>query len=167
MENRIYSTRQIRQIENTAFAGGVVSESLMERAGAAVFAELRLQFPDVASMVLLCGTGNNGGDGYVIARHAREAGISVMVIQSGPPKTPDAKTMAARAEAAGVAFSGWKGLLPEADVYAGSEDALIEAFRDAERSKTPLLGYFYSPQWLLSAPRLASHPLAALPSQSA
>lgn len=122
MEKRIYNTQQIRQIENTAFAGGVVSESLMERAGAAVFAELRLQFPDVASMVVLCGTGNNGGDGYVISRHGREAGISVMVIQSGPPKTQDAKAMAARAEAAGVAFSGWKGLLPEADVYV---DALL------------------------------------------
>lgn len=35
-------------------------------------------------------------------------------------------------------------------VYAGSEDALIQAFRDAEKNKTPLLGYFYSPQWLLS-----------------
>jgi len=122
MEKRIYSTQQIRQIENTAFAGGVVSESLMERAGAAVFAELRQQFPDAASMVVLCGTGNNGGDGYVIARHAREAGISVVVIQSGLPKTHDAKAMAARAEAAGVAFSGWKGLLPEADVYV---DALL------------------------------------------
>jgi glycine betaine/proline transport system substrate-binding protein len=35
-------------------------------------------------------------------------------------------------------------------VYAGSEEALITAFRDAERRKEPLLGYFYSPQWLLS-----------------
>jgi len=35
-------------------------------------------------------------------------------------------------------------------VYAGSEQALIEAFRAAERDRSPLLGYFYSPQWLLS-----------------
>jgi glycine betaine/proline transport system substrate-binding protein len=35
-------------------------------------------------------------------------------------------------------------------VYAGSEDALIAAFRSAEENRTPLLGYFYSPQWLLS-----------------
>ena len=35
-------------------------------------------------------------------------------------------------------------------VYAGSEDALIKAFRKAEKNKKPLLGYFYSPQWLLS-----------------
>jgi glycine betaine/proline transport system substrate-binding protein len=35
-------------------------------------------------------------------------------------------------------------------VYAGSEAALIEAFRKAEQDKTPLLGYFYSPQWFLN-----------------
>jgi glycine betaine/proline transport system substrate-binding protein len=34
-------------------------------------------------------------------------------------------------------------------VYSGSEDALIEAFQEAEENRTPLLGYFYSPQWLL------------------
>jgi glycine betaine/proline transport system substrate-binding protein len=35
-------------------------------------------------------------------------------------------------------------------VYAGSEDALIKAFREAEANREPLLGYFYAPQWLLS-----------------
>jgi glycine betaine/proline transport system substrate-binding protein len=40
-------------------------------------------------------------------------------------------------------------------VYSGSEDALIKAFRKAERDRTPLLGYFYSPQWLLSEIPLA------------
>ena len=35
-------------------------------------------------------------------------------------------------------------------VYAGSETALIEAFRDAEKNKKPMLGYFYEPQWFLS-----------------
>ncbi|HEY6797567.1 MAG TPA: ABC transporter substrate-binding protein [Kineosporiaceae bacterium] len=35
-------------------------------------------------------------------------------------------------------------------VYAGSEQALIEAFRTAEKEHQPVLGYFYSPQWLLS-----------------
>jgi glycine betaine/proline transport system substrate-binding protein len=39
-------------------------------------------------------------------------------------------------------------------VYAGSENALIDAFRSAERNRKPLLGYFYSPQWLLSEIKL-------------
>jgi len=39
-------------------------------------------------------------------------------------------------------------------VYAGSETALIQAFRQAEAKKTPLLGYFYEPQWFLSEVKL-------------
>jgi glycine betaine/proline transport system substrate-binding protein len=44
-------------------------------------------------------------------------------------------------------------------VYAGSEQALIDAFRTAERKREPLLGYFYSPQWLLSDVELVHIPL--------
>ena len=44
-------------------------------------------------------------------------------------------------------------------VYAGSEAALIKAFQDAQREHTPLLGYFYSPQWLLSEIPLVHIPL--------
>jgi glycine betaine/proline transport system substrate-binding protein len=39
-------------------------------------------------------------------------------------------------------------------VYAGSEAALIQAFRQAEANKTPLLGYFYEPQWFMSEVKL-------------
>lgn len=39
-------------------------------------------------------------------------------------------------------------------VYSGSEDALIEAFRDAEEHRKPLIGYFYEPQWFMSEVRL-------------
>lgn len=44
-------------------------------------------------------------------------------------------------------------------VYSGSEEKLIAAFRDAEKNRTPLLGYFYSPQWLLSEIKLVHIPL--------
>ncbi|RZU54080.1 glycine betaine/proline transport system substrate-binding protein [Krasilnikovia cinnamomea] len=44
-------------------------------------------------------------------------------------------------------------------VYGGSEDALIAAFREAEANKTPLIGYFYTPQWLLSEIKLVHIPL--------
>jgi glycine betaine/proline transport system substrate-binding protein len=46
-------------------------------------------------------------------------------------------------------------------VYAGSETALIQAFRQAESKKTPLLGYFYEPQWFLSEVKLAKVTLPA------
>jgi glycine betaine/proline transport system substrate-binding protein len=44
-------------------------------------------------------------------------------------------------------------------VYAGSEDALIAAFKTAEAKKKPLIGYFYTPQWLLSEIKLVHIPL--------
>jgi glycine betaine/proline transport system substrate-binding protein len=44
-------------------------------------------------------------------------------------------------------------------VYAGSEDRLIAAFRQAETAKEPLIGYFYEPQWLLSEIKLTHIPL--------
>jgi glycine betaine/proline transport system substrate-binding protein len=46
-------------------------------------------------------------------------------------------------------------------VYAGSEDALIAAFQQAEADKTPLIGYFYAPQWLLSQVKLVHIALPA------
>jgi glycine betaine/proline transport system substrate-binding protein len=46
-------------------------------------------------------------------------------------------------------------------VYAGSEPALIQAFRQAEAKKTPLLGYFYEPQWFLSEIKLVKVNLPA------
>jgi len=46
-------------------------------------------------------------------------------------------------------------------VYGGSETALIQAFKQAEEKKTPLIGYFYSPQWLLSQVKLVKVKLPA------
>ncbi|MET3807265.1 glycine betaine/proline transport system substrate-binding protein [Nakamurella sp. UYEF19] len=46
-------------------------------------------------------------------------------------------------------------------VYAGSEAALIQSFRTAEANKTPLIGYFYAPQWFLSEVKLARVTLPA------
>ncbi len=46
-------------------------------------------------------------------------------------------------------------------VYAGSEAALITAFRTAEKKKSPLLGYFYEPQWFLSEVKLVKVKLPA------
>jgi NAD(P)H-hydrate epimerase len=56
---------------------------LMERAGEAAFKKCLKNWPDIKTMVVLCGIGNNGGDGFVIARLAMEAGIKTEVYQLG------------------------------------------------------------------------------------
>jgi NAD(P)H-hydrate epimerase len=65
-----------RAASEHGLAGGV----LMERAGSAAFALLRERFPRARRITVMCGPGNNGGDGHVLARLAREAGLAVTVL---------------------------------------------------------------------------------------
>jgi ADP-dependent NAD(P)H-hydrate dehydratase / NAD(P)H-hydrate epimerase len=62
---------------------GIPSMSLMENAGAAVARFVLQELPDVERIVVLCGKGNNGGDGFVTARILAEAGCDVAVLLLG------------------------------------------------------------------------------------
>src|SRR5690606_8750149 len=66
--------------------GGFESFRLMLNAGAAVAAEVLARFPDAAGYDVLCGPGNNGGDGYVIARLLRERGLDVNLWRTEAPR---------------------------------------------------------------------------------
>ncbi len=57
----------------------------MERAGRAAFERLRERFPQAHRIVVACGGGNNGGDGYVVAWHARAAGLDVRLVALSDP----------------------------------------------------------------------------------
>ena len=82
----IYLTGQVRKLDHIAIEEYKVdSFTLMQRAGAAAFELIRQSWPGVRSIVVVAGTGNNGGDGYVIARLARLANIRVAVVQVGDP----------------------------------------------------------------------------------
>jgi len=92
---------QMRAIEAAAIASGEVTGlELMERAGAGVVAAVMEEWPALAEgpqrAVVLCGPGNNGGDGYVVARLLRARGWAVEVFALAPPATPEAQAMAAR-----------------------------------------------------------------------
>ena len=67
----------------TAQNFGVPLSRLMENAGAAVARFCLRQYPRAKRVVVLCGKGNNGGDGMVAARVLAEAGISVTVLLLG------------------------------------------------------------------------------------
>ncbi|AUH34003.1 NAD(P)H-hydrate dehydratase [Paracoccus tegillarcae] len=77
----ILTTAQMRAIESAAMASGEVTGlQLMERAGTAVAGQIRLRWPKPGRVTVLCGPGNNGGDGYVIARLLHHAGWQVRVL---------------------------------------------------------------------------------------
>ncbi len=65
---------------------GVPSILLMRAAAAAVAAFARAQFPQTRSVTVLCGRGNNGGDGMMAARLLAEAGLDVTTLLLGPPE---------------------------------------------------------------------------------
>lgn len=92
------SGEQMRGIDARAQRLGTPGDALMEQAGAAVagvalaLARAADRAPD-APLVLLCGPGNNGGDGFVAARHMAAAGrraIAILVDGAARPRTPDA-----------------------------------------------------------------------------
>lgn len=65
---------------------GVPRLVLMENAGAAVARNVLRKFPTAKRILVVCGTGDNGGDGYVAARHLHAAGRAVRVIALGEPR---------------------------------------------------------------------------------
>jgi hydroxyethylthiazole kinase-like uncharacterized protein yjeF len=82
----ILTAAQMRAAEQAAFVSGVDEYALMERAGAAA-AEIIWRAGHKRDTLVLCGPGNNGGDGYVIARLLRERGVPVRVAAMGESGT--------------------------------------------------------------------------------
>ncbi|MBD3765487.1 MAG: NAD(P)H-hydrate epimerase, partial [Rhodobacterales bacterium] len=102
------TSAQMRAAERAAIAAGrTTGAALMEAAGAAVVAAIGAQWPDLAARpgvaAVLCGPGNNGGDGFVIARLLQGLGWRVRVALMGDPARlpPDAAANLARWRALG------------------------------------------------------------------
>ncbi len=113
----IYSVATVRDIDRTAIeAKGTPGYTLMTRAGAASVAEAIAAFPDARNWQVVCGAGNNAGDGYVVARLAASEGITVSVLAVTSPGAlgGDAATAHADFVAAGGQVSAWAGNLDPA-----------------------------------------------------
>jgi ADP-dependent NAD(P)H-hydrate dehydratase / NAD(P)H-hydrate epimerase len=94
----ILTAAEVRAAEERAIAAGTPVEALMEVAGHGV-AEAAWRFAGPVRTLILCGPGNNGGDGYVAARHLALRGMDVTVAALGEPK----------AGAAAAARAAWTG----------------------------------------------------------
>ncbi len=111
----LYSAAQVRELDRRAIEEqGLPGRTLMERAGQAAFAALRARWRDLNRIAVLCGSGNNGGDGYVVARLAHEAGIAVDLYHLGDPARMSEAAAAMRAALieAGVEPQPFSGSLP-------------------------------------------------------
>lgn len=105
----LYSVASARAIDAAAIAGGIPGYALMCRAGEAAFGALRRNWRGAHRLLVLCGPGNNGGDGLVLARLARAAGYPVEVLapQSLAPGGEAADALADW-QAAGGAVGVWQ-----------------------------------------------------------
>jgi len=82
----LYSTAQVRALDAHAIETlGIPGYTLMKRAGEAALRYLRTRFPVAHRVVIVCGAGNNGGDGYVLARFAQAAGLTVTTLAATAP----------------------------------------------------------------------------------
>jgi hydroxyethylthiazole kinase-like uncharacterized protein yjeF len=117
MTRPILTAEQMRAAEQAAIDGGTTVEQLMERAGAAL-AEAAYRFAGPLRALVLCGPGNNGGDGYVAARHLATRGERVRIAALAEPKSDAAKW----------ARSQWNGELEQLGESTAPEPLIIDAF---------------------------------------
>ncbi|MBZ9998447.1 MULTISPECIES: NAD(P)H-hydrate dehydratase [unclassified Mesorhizobium] len=96
MSNELLSPEEMSEADRLTIAAGAIDGiGLMRRAGEAVAAEIFSRHPAAKRVHVLCGPGNNGGDGYVVARCLAAAGVDTMVWASGTPKPGSDAALAA------------------------------------------------------------------------
>lgn len=129
----LYRAADTRRLDALAIEqAGIPGYTLMTRAGEAAFAELRKQWPRVRRIAVVCGIGNNAGDGFVLARLAHEAGLEVRVHTVGAIEAlkGDASTALQGLQQSGILLTpSLQATLDQADVIV---DALLGTGLDRE-----------------------------------
>lgn len=115
----LYTAAQVRGFDRLAIEHfGIPGGELMERAGQATFALLRRTWPRARRLIVLAGVGNNAGDGFVVARLARQTGLEVQVLQVGDRERlrGDALDNATRWREMGGAWRAFDGIPADAEL---------------------------------------------------
>ncbi len=84
--DEFYTAAQTRELDRLAIEKyNIPGYELMQRAGKSAWQALQSRWPGVKSLLVFCGTGNNGGDGFIIASLAKRKGLEVTVIMADTP----------------------------------------------------------------------------------
>lgn len=153
----LYDSAAARSLDAQASAlSGDGGWSLMAAAGEAGWRCLLQHWPDAARIVVVVGRGNNGGDGYVLAAHALQAGrqVSVLALPDGAPSTPLCVRAADLLAQAGGKAEAFSGELPPADLLV---DALFglgleQAPRAAAKAMIEAINLHPAPVFSLDVP---------------
>lgn len=104
---RVLTTNDIRAVEQSAYNSGISYLQMMENAGSYCARIIRKTYENTnkRKVLVVCGKGNNGGDGFVIARKLKEDDFNVVVMMaSGFPKTDESTEMLSRVRAMGISI---------------------------------------------------------------
>jgi len=115
----VYTAEQVRGLDRRAIDDfGIPGYELMTRSGHATLNALRSLWPAARSITVLCGPGNNGGDGYVVARVARAQSMRATVVALGDPGSlaGDARRAYQDFVSAGGSCTPWSVATLESDV---------------------------------------------------
>jgi hydroxyethylthiazole kinase-like uncharacterized protein yjeF len=116
MPTMLYRTEQIRQWEQRWFAQGNTSFGLMQQAAWAAAQWILAHHALASSACVVCGTGNNGGDGWLVAAYLHQAGWRVSVLTLGASQSDDSQQARQAAVSMGVKSQSFAGHLPTVDV---------------------------------------------------
>lgn len=126
LPNTLYKVDSVVRLEQIAINQFNLSAyELMQRAGAAVFCVIKKRYPQLKKILIVCGAGNNAGDGYVVARLAKQAGHQVRVVSLIDPVSLK--------DAAQLAYQGWTKVAGENAVGLNAIDSNdLSSIDDAE-----------------------------------
>lgn len=113
----LYTTAQVRALDQATIEGGVPGIDLMERAARAALELSRQRWPQARTLGVLCGPGNNGGDGFLLAALARAEGLQASVVAISDRASGDAALARERLVREGGEVVRAGSELPGADVY--------------------------------------------------
>lgn len=135
MTVRVVTAAEAAELDRRAIAGGTPARTLMQAAGHATARALLARYGDDArrGVAVYAGTGNNGGDAWVIAGALARAGVPVRVHTLGEPRTPDAlaEREAARPAVGSGAPAGTEGVVVDGLLGTGARGAPRESAADA------------------------------------
>ena len=112
----LHDNAALRDLERRAATAFGDDFELMRRAGEAAWRHVLRHWPQAMRIVVACGPGNNGGDGYVLAMHALQAGREVSLLRLAVPASEPARRACADYEAAGGRVLAFEAGLPAADL---------------------------------------------------
>lgn len=156
---KLYTVSQIRELETLAMESQGISEAtLMQTAGETAFQQCHSLHPSASRYLIVCGPGNNGGDGYVFARAAKLAGFTVSIKQlASPPEQGAAHDAYLACEQANIPIDN-QATLPLPDEY----DVLVDAIFGIGLQR-PITGTFAT---IIKAMNTHSAPIFAIDTPS-